>query len=66
MVSFDPDAVTICCSFVPANWPRMAWVMADGAWMVSEYINRDEVVAMMAGWRWRGEQEAQQAAASRE
>lgn len=36
-------------------------MIADGGWMVSEYINRDEVVAMVDG----GEQEAQQAAASR-
>lgn len=45
-VSRDPEAVTICCSFVPANWPRIACVMADGGCMVREYMNMDEVVAM--------------------
>lgn len=24
MVSLEPEAETICCSFVPANWPRIA------------------------------------------
>ncbi len=42
----DPDAVTICCSFVPPNWPRIAWAIADGGCMVREYMNMDEVVAM--------------------
>ena len=39
--------MTICCSFVPANWPKMACVMEDGGWIVKEYMNIDEVVAMM-------------------
>lgn len=47
MVSRDPEAVTICCSLVPANWPRIAWVIAVGGWIVREYINMEEVVAMM-------------------
>lgn len=47
MVSRDPEAVTICCSLVPANWPSIAWVMAVGGWIVREYMNMDEVVAMM-------------------
>lgn len=47
MVSFEPEAVTICCSFVPANWPRMAWVIAVGGWIVREYINICDVVAML-------------------
>lgn len=46
-VSFEPAAVTICCSLVPENCPRMACVMAVGGWMVSEYMNMDEVVAMV-------------------
>lgn len=41
--------MTICCSFVPANWPRIACVIEDGGCMVREYINIDEVVAMMSG-----------------
>jgi hypothetical protein len=32
---------------VPANWPRIAWVMAVGGWIVKEYMNICEVVAMM-------------------
>jgi hypothetical protein len=47
MVSFDPDAVTICCSLVPANWPRIACVTAVGGWIVREYMNMFEVVAMV-------------------
>jgi hypothetical protein len=47
MVNFEPDAVTICCSLVPANWPRMAWVIAVGGWIVREYINICEVVAIV-------------------
>jgi hypothetical protein len=43
----DPDAVTICCSFVPANWPRMAWVTAVGGCRVKLYMNIEDVVAMI-------------------
>ena len=46
MVIRGPDAVTICCSFVPANCPRIACVIAVGGCMVREYMNIDEVVAM--------------------
>lgn len=46
IVKREPEAVTICCSFVPANWPSIACVMAVGGWMVSEYMNMEEVVAM--------------------
>ena len=46
MVIRDPDAVTICCSFVPANCPSIACVIEVGGWMVSEYMNIEEVVAM--------------------
>ena len=44
----DPDAVTICCSLVPENWPRIAWTMVVGGWIVSEYRNIFEVAAMFA------------------
>ena len=47
MVSREPEAVTICCSFVPANWPRIACVTEVGGWMVKLYMNMLEVVAMM-------------------
>lgn len=43
----EPEAVMICCSLVPANWPRIAWCTAVGGWMVKEYMNRFEVVAML-------------------
>ena len=46
IVSREPEAVTICCSFVPANWPSMACVMAVGGWMVRLYMNMLEVVAI--------------------
>ena len=36
------------CSLVPANWPTTAWVMWVGGWMVSEYRNIFDVVAMVA------------------
>lgn len=39
--------MTICCSFVPANCPRIAWVMAVGGCSVKLYINIDEVVAIV-------------------
>ena len=47
MVSFDPDAVTICCSFVPANCPNTACVIAEGGCMVKLYMNMELVVAML-------------------
>jgi hypothetical protein len=43
----DPDAVTICCSFVPENWPNIAWVTAEGGCMVREYMNMELVVAIL-------------------
>jgi len=46
MVSRDPEAVTICCSLVPANWPRIACVIAEEGWIVKEYMNMDDVVAI--------------------
>ena len=50
IVSFDPDAVTICCSFVPANWPSIACVTAVGCCIVKEYKNMFEVVAIVRGF----------------
>lgn len=49
MVSREPEAVTICCSLVPANCPSMAWVIEDGGWMVREYMNMLDVAAMSLG-----------------
>lgn len=49
MVSREPEAVTICCSLVPANCPSMAWVIEDGAWIVREYMNMLDVAAMLSG-----------------
>ena len=46
MVSREPDAVTICCSFVPANCPRIACVIDVGGCIVSEYMNMLEVAAI--------------------
>ena len=46
MVIRDPDAVTICCSFVPANCPSIACVIEVGGCMVREYMNIDDVAAM--------------------
>jgi len=40
----------ICCSFVPANCPRMACVVAAGGCMVSWYMNMEEVVAIVTWW----------------
>ena len=40
--------MTICCSFVPANCPRIACVTDVGCWTVKEYINMELVVAMLA------------------
>ena len=48
IVSFEPDAVTICCSFVPANCPKIVLVIAEGGCIVKLYKNRFEVVAMIA------------------
>lgn len=45
----DPDAVMICCSFVPANCPRIDWVIAVGGWTVKLYMNMVEVVAILIG-----------------
>jgi hypothetical protein len=47
MVSFDPEAVTICCSLVPENCPNTAEVIADGGCIVKLYMNIELVVAMM-------------------
>lgn len=37
----------ICCSFVPANCPSIASEAAVGGCKVREYMNMDEVVAML-------------------
>lgn len=50
MVSLDPDAVMICCSLVPANCPKIACVIAVGGWIVREYMNICDVVAMMGSY----------------
>lgn len=42
-----PQAVMICCSLVPENWPTTAWVTVDGGWIVSEYMNMLDVVAIL-------------------
>lgn len=47
MVSREPEAVTICCSLVPANCPSMACVMDEGGWIVREYMNMLDVAAML-------------------
>ena len=47
IVRREPEAVMICCSLVPANWPKTVCVMAVGGGMESEYMNMDDVVAMM-------------------
>jgi hypothetical protein len=46
-VSREPDAVTICCSFVPANCPSIVCVIEEGGCIVSEYMNMLEVAAML-------------------
>ena len=46
-MSRDPEAVTICCSFVPANWPKIACVMDAGGWIVREYMNMLEVAVIL-------------------
>lgn len=46
-MSRDPEAVIICCSFVPANCPRIVCVMAVGGCTVKLYINMEEVVAIL-------------------
>ena len=48
IVSFDPEAVIICCSFVPANCPRTAEVIAEGGCIVKLYMNIELVVAILA------------------
>lgn len=50
-VSCEPAAVKMSCSLVPANCPRTAWTMLLGCWIVSEYMNMFEVVAMFAAGR---------------
>ena len=47
MVRSEPEAVMICCSFVPANCPNIACVIAEGGLMVKAYMNIEDVVAMM-------------------
>lgn len=42
-----PQAVMICCSLVPENWPTIACVTVDGGWIVSEYRNMLDVVAIL-------------------
>ncbi len=54
MVSRAPDAVTICCSFVPANCPSIACVTDVGGWIVSEYINILEVAAILLVYTAQG------------
>ena len=51
MVSFDPEAVMICCSFVPENWPSTADVIEEGGWIVKLYMNMELVVAMLGNAR---------------
>lgn len=51
MVSFDPEAVTICCSFVPENCPNTADVIEEGGWIVRLYMNIELVVAMVSDTR---------------
>lgn len=46
MVIREPDAVTICCSFVAANCPSIACVMEVGGCIVREYMNIEDVVAI--------------------
>ena len=48
MVRREPDPVTICCSLVPANCPRMACVIDVGGCMVREYMNMEDVVAILS------------------
>lgn len=43
-----PEAVIICCSFVPENCPSSACETLVGGWIVNEYRNIFEVVAMTA------------------
>lgn len=50
-VSREPEAVMICCSFVPANCPRIACVIAADGWRVKAYMNREEVVVAILGCR---------------
>ena len=48
MVSREPEAVTICCSLVPANCPSIVCVMEEGGWIVREYMNMLDVAAIVA------------------
>jgi hypothetical protein len=43
----EPQAVTTCCSFVPEKFPGKAFVMEVGDCIVREYINIEEVVAIL-------------------
>ena len=54
IVSREPDAVMICCSFVPANCPSMACVIAVGGCMVRAYMNIEDVAAIMVEKRPAG------------
>lgn len=47
MVSREPEAVTICCSLVPANCPSIVCVMEEGGWIVREYMNMLDVAAIL-------------------
>jgi hypothetical protein len=48
MVSFEPEAVTICCSFVPENCPNTADVIEEGCCIVRLYTNIELVVAILS------------------
>jgi hypothetical protein len=50
-VSREPEAVMICCSLVPENWPSRACVTLVGGWMVREYKNMFDVVAILTVMR---------------
>lgn len=52
MLRFEPEAVTICCSLVPENCPKIVEVIEEGGCIVNEYMNIEEVVAMMKGGEW--------------
>ncbi len=54
-VSREPEAVMMCCSLVPENWPRMACVMLEDGWMVREYMNMLDVAAILGFWLLRRE-----------
>ena len=50
MVSREPEAVTICCSLVPANCPSIVCVMEEGGWIVREYMNMLDVAAILSAY----------------